>query len=108
MDWYDSSLDKLLNDSSYEKFRNASSADYGNDHGGSQQELPYEIPQLPTRKRLADSLLCPWLHREVISLQFGRKTFNNQSFSCDLCGWYTDQHGISVYGCKDTTNADHT
>ena len=58
MDLYDSSLDKLLNDSSYEKFRNASSADYGSD-GGSQQELPYEIPNCPTRKRLANSFLHP-------------------------------------------------
>ena len=61
MDLYDSSLDKLLNDSSYEKFRNASSADYGSD-GGSQHELPYEIPNCPPGSVLQILFYIPdWL-----------------------------------------------
>ena len=46
MDLYDSNIDKLLNDSSYENFKNASSTDYGNS-GTGQQPLPYGIPDCP-------------------------------------------------------------
>ena len=46
MDLYDPHVDMLLNDSSYENFKNASSTDYGNS-GTGQQPLPYGIPDCP-------------------------------------------------------------
>ena len=46
MDLYDPNVDMLLNDSSYENFKNASSTDYGNS-GTGQQPSPYGSPDCP-------------------------------------------------------------